>query len=223
VLYLIARRHRHFSGFDVVWYDPAKDLKGEIDDQGALNHLQIGWACLIDGGKKLALATAVEPNDQLPGEPPGSAKLFVLDLVARKYVAQHTPLPGLKTLTGIAETSPGKLVGLALDGQNKTTFVYRFDLAAGKVEQVVRYDRLIQGVPGTTGLPQVGADFALGPDGRIWTAMDVAAELWVILRLDPKDLTLQPLGTAPGGVPRFVFQDGQVYLTGRDKLRRIVQ
>jgi hypothetical protein len=223
LLYLTARRHRHHRGFDVVWYDPAAGTKGEIDDAGALSHLQIGWATLIDEGRKLAIATYVEPNDQLPAGPvPESAKLLVLDLATRKYVAAHVPFPGLKMLTGIAESAPGKLVGLAPDNEAKTTYLYRFDLAAGRVEQCVRYDGLILGTASLTGAPGSGHGFALGPDGLIWTGAGIAAELSALLRIDPRSLAVTSPGTLAGNAFRCVFADGRVYVTGAAHIRRLL-
>lgn len=223
VLYIIARRHRHNRGFDVVWYDPATGRKGEIDDGGVLNHLQIGWAALIDDGRRLALATYIEPNDQLPAGPvPASAKLIIVDLASRKYVAEHIPFPGLKTLSGIAQTAPGKLVGLANDNAGKSTFVYRFDVATGKVEQTVRYEGLLLGAPSLTGAPGSGHDFALGPDGRVWTGSAYAAEVSAALTIDAATLEISALGSVKGNAFRYLFLDGRVYLTGASHIRRLL-
>ena len=223
ILYIIARRHRHNRGFDVVWYDPATDTKGEIDDGGVLNHLQIGWAAAVDEGRKLALATYVEPNDQLPAGPvPESARLIVLDLASRKYIAEHVPFPGLRTLTGIAEVAPGKLVGLAPDKEGKTTFVYRFNLTTGKVEQTVRYDGLLLGIPSHTGVPGSGHDFVTAPDGRVWTGAGYAAEISAVVRIDPATLAVTCPGSVSGNAFRYLFLGGRVYLTGASHIRRLL-
>ncbi len=223
ILYIIARRHRHHRGFDVVWYDPATGAKGEIEDGGVLDHLQVAWATLMDEGRRLAISTYVEPNDQLPpGPAPESARLILLDLAARKYVAQHVPFPGLRVLAGIAETTPGKLVGLAPDREGKTTFVYRFDVTGGRVEQVVRYEGHVQGTPALGGLPGAGHDFTLGPDGKVWTGTAYAAEQSAALRIAPDSLAVTALGGVRGNAFRYVFLDGRVYLTGAAHLRRLL-
>jgi len=221
-LYIVARRHRHHRGFDIVWHHPASGKKGEIDDHGILDHLQIGWATLVDGATKLAIATTIEPNDQVQSPMPDSARLVVLDLASRTYAAQHTPFPGVKTLIGIAEAGPNKLVGLAVANDQKTGYVYRFDLKQGQVDEVVRYDSYMQGLPSVTGLPGAGYDFVLGPDGKVWTGMSIAAEMSAVLRIDPKDLTVEAIGTARGSGLRYIFHEGDLYLTGDTRLRRVV-
>ena len=221
-LYILARRHRHNRGFDVVWFNPADGSKGVVEDNGVLDHLQVSWATIIDGGTKLAIATYIEPNDQVHGAMPDSAKIMILDLATQQYTAHYVPFSGVKTLLGLAEAAPGKLVGIAVPHDQKGGCLYRFDLATGTVEQAVRYDSYIQGLPSVTGLPGAGNDFVRGPDGMIWTAMEVAAGRSVALRINPGDLSIKALGGTEGNAFRYVFQDGQIYLTGLEKLRRVV-
>jgi hypothetical protein len=219
---IVTARHRHNLGFDVVWYNPADGTKGEIEDNGCNDHLAVSWAGLIENGRKLVLSTTIEKNRQLTNAVPENARLLVVDLVARKYVGQLEPLPGFKALTGIVEIAPNKLVGLAPGPTNATTYVYRYDYAAKKMEQVVRYNRLIFGLQGTSALPGKGYDFVVGPDGKIWTGMETAAEEGAFLRIDPTTLEVSVLGRIKGGSARFAFAGNDVYVNSAAKVRRLI-
>ncbi|MCC7517882.1 MAG: hypothetical protein IT578_01720 [Verrucomicrobiae bacterium] len=219
-VYIVTARHRHFLGFDVVWYNPADGTRGEIEDRGGNDHLAVSWASLSLDGKRLFLSTTVQTNRQLVAAVPAEARLRVVDLAERKYLEDHVPLPGFKALTGVAEVAPNKLVGLAPDAEQKTTFVYRYDLRKKKIEEIIRYTGLIQGRQGTTALPAKGFDFILGPDGKVWTGVSVAAEMDAILRIAPDPLEIFPLGRVPGA-HRFLFLGGNLYVNGAPKIRRV--
>lgn len=220
-VYIATARHRHNLGFDVVWYDPANDTHGEIEDNGRNDHLAISWANPLEGGRKLIVSTTVQHNRQLDSPVPDSARLIVVDLVGRTYLGEYTPLPGFKTLTGVVEVAPNKIVGLAPDAERKTTYVYRYNLSGRKVEQVIRYEGLILGLQGTTALPGKGHDFTLGPDGKIWTGMETAAEVGALLRIDPATLEISPLGRIHRGSARFAFVGNDVYLNGGQRIQRL--
>ena len=220
-IYICAARHRHNLGYDVVWYDPATDEKGEIEDNGRNDHLAVTWAALMDGGSKMIVATSIEKNRQLTSAVPESAKLIVVDLVGRKYLGEYVPFKGVHELTGIVEIAPSKVVGLALAPDTKSTYVYRYDLAESKVEQVARYSGLLFGQHGTTAQPGKGFDFILGPDGRIWTGMSVAAERGAALRINPADLTVATDGQIAQGVWRYAFLGEQVYINYGSRIQRV--
>lgn len=226
-IYIATARHRHGSGFDVVWYDPATEQKGEIDDKGLLDHHNIGWASPLDGGRRLIVATSLHANGQLTSPVPTEAALFVADLSGRSYEAQpHHPLPGAKAYTGIVEVAPNVVVGLAPADDQKSTWVYRYNLAERKLEKVARYAGLIHGTDGTTGLPAKGMDFVLGPGRdahrRIWTGMGAGADQSMLMTIDPATLDITRLGTIAGGHIRFAFTSDATHICGAPRIRRLM-
>jgi hypothetical protein len=220
MVYILTARHRHNLGYDVVWYNPTAQTKGEIEDGGVNDHNAASWACLVDGGKKMVVSTTVEPNRQLTTPVPEEAKIQVIDLVNRAYLESHRPVPGTKAYVGVVEVSPGVIVGTA-NGANNTTTVYRYNLGTRKLEASVVYEGIIQGQHGTTSLPGKGRDFVLGPDGKIWTGMETGAEMSALLKIDPATLKVQILGRLGRGDGRYLFTDGKVYLTGFTTLMEI--
>lgn len=225
-VYLVARRHRHHRGFSVAWVDPHPDAKGQyasgqLDTGTAFDHLQIGGLSQSLDGKRLLLATYVEPNDQLEGTAPTAASLFVVDLVEGKIVNRWTPVSDSTCLTGVLEVEPHVAVGIAVDAQQQTSMLYRIDLGNGQVLGQRRYDRVIQGLPGTTALPVKGASFISGPDGWIWTTVGIAAGQCALVRIDPATLAMQAVGLEPTNGSAMLFHQGRLYLAGHERLRRV--
>lgn len=220
-IYLIARRHRYFYGFALAWFNPTTLETGVVKDGGAFDHLQIGWMAPVDGGRKLAISTYVEPNKQLSGVPPEGAALLLFDVKEQRIVGKYTPLPGTKVLLGVAETAPGWLVGVGVDEEKGTSTVYRFNLETGATEQARVYAGLICGKTGTLGVPLRTHDFRLGPDGRVWSGVDRGGEGTVLFRLNPADLGADPVGFVEGSYIRLLFDGGRVYLSGASSVRRV--
>lgn len=226
-IYLCTRRHRHHRGFSIAWFDPpaadAEEVRsGTLDTGTAFDHLQVGGLAQSLDGTKLLVSTSVEPNGQLTGEPPAAAKLFVIDLAAGAISAAHVPVADSTCLAGVAEVEPGVAVGLAFDEARGSTLVYRIDLADGRVTAARRHAGVIQTLPGTNGAPLKGAGFVRGPDGMIWTSMNVAAERSAVLRIDPASLAIVPVGIdVTNGCP-MLFHRGNLYLAGAERLRRAV-
>ncbi len=224
-IFLCTRRHRHHRGFSIAWYNPADDSSGTVDTGTAFDHLQIGGISQTRDGRHLLISTYIEPNDQVEGTPPPAARLFVMELPSGKLVGNYTPVADSRSLTGIEEVAPGEAVGLAIPAANDATrtIVYRIRLSDGQVLKAVKYVGTIQGYPGVSSLPVKGASFILGPDGQVWTSVGVGAERSVIMRLDPRNLTMSPVGLDPTNGSSMLFHQGDLYLAGRATLRRVPQ
>lgn len=226
-IYLCTRRHRHHRGFSIAWFIPPADAKakpqyGSVDTGNAFDHLQIGGISQSIDGSKLLISTYVEPNDQIEGSAPPSAKLFVLDLKSEKITGTFTPVEDSRCLTGIVEASPGIAVGLALNNAKTHTVIYRMDLKSGKVLQADQYASVLQSLPGVTGIPVKGPGFVMGPDGMIWTSVGVAAGQSILVRIDPESLAIRPVGLDMTNGCAMLFHEGELYLTGGSRMRRVV-
>lgn len=216
-VYIATVRHRYSRGFDLVWYDPSGKTRGEVPDGGLLDHLAFQWLAATADGKHLLAATAVQPNENIKRAVPAEAKLLVFDTATQKYTA-HAPVPGAKALAGLAAVAPDVVVGLALDLGNRTTTVFRYRLADRRLEKAVRYRGLIQGLRDPRG---VIAGFTVATDGSIWTGMEIGAEASVLLRIDPKDLTVRSVGRLKEGIPDLAFQAGRLFLSNGPQLREV--
>jgi hypothetical protein len=219
-VYLIARRHRYYYGFALAWFDPASLKTGVFDDAGAFNHLQIGWMAPVDGGAKLVITTYVEYNKQLPGEAPAEASLFLVDVKSGRIVGRHNPVPGARTLLGVAQTAAEHLVGVAVKEEG-VSIVYRLNLRTGKTEQTRAYKAAICGETGTLGVPVRTSEFSVGPDGQVWSGASIAAGETLIFRLNPADLSVIPFGTVTGSSIRLCFHGGSLYVSGAPQIRRV--
>jgi hypothetical protein len=219
-IYVCERRQRTALGFDFRWYDPRTGQKGSVDPDGAPDHLQATWAAVVADGRWLAIATAIEPDSALKSPVPESARIVLLDMASGRYGAGFTPLPDARALAGLVETEHGRVVGFAPDPAGRATWVYRFDLNAGRLEQRALVEGHVQSPATVAALPARGHDVQRGPDGMVWTAANLPTGT-VLLRVDPADLTLTPLGTFKGNNSRFAFVDGTLYLAGEERLRRV--
>lgn len=219
-IYVCERRQRTATGFDFRWYDPRTGGKGTVGADGALDHLQATWAAPLTGGR-LAVSTCVEPNSTLKSPIPESARVVLLNLADGRYETSITPLPGVKSLAGLVECAPGKLLGLAPDPAGRSTWVYRLDLKKAELEKVSRVAGYVQCTATPAALPTRGHDLQLGPDGMVWTAAGMQAGS-VLVRVDPVELTMTAVGTFKGPWSRFLFVDGVMYLSGEERLRKIV-
>jgi len=228
-IWICGRRHRYYKGFGLAWFDPKTEKRGVINTDGALDHFQIGWMCSMNGGKQLAAATYIQPNPHMEGSAADNAKLFLFDLKEDRLISQHVPVPGATKLIGVAQTSENELIGLALTPDTTkpphyeahNTTIYRFDLKTHKVTAQRTFGRTIQGIPSTTGLPGKGSSFKLGPDGKIWTTVNVAAGQSMLIRINPSDLSIEALGSFPSGGCRILFSGDEIFLTGMGPLQKL--
>jgi len=223
-VWVIGMRHRYFRGFRLAWYDPASGKYDKYEDGGQFNHLQVSWSCAINEGRQLAITTRVEPDDQSPGQPPAAAKIFIFDMERGKVACEYTPFPEEKALATIAQVEDGLLLGLVTEEaypQPSRTLIYKFDLQKGQVTARREYAGVIAGVPALGGLPREGPGFEVGPDGAVWTLYrlgSVAGYPYLLVRIDPNDLTVRPVGRVGAG-GQFVFVGRDLYLAGDVHLR----
>ena len=222
-IYVVAHRHRHYKGFGVAWYDPKTGKLGEIEDGGLLQQLQVSWVTPVEGGRKLAFSTRVQPDETKSAPPPKEAKVLLLDTSTGRFLPPLTPLPGAQTLGPVAEVSGGMLVGTAADNVSGPSTVYKLDLRTGRPVATRVYDGLICGVSMNGDVPLKSFDFTTGPDDKVWTVfrMPGAGAPSLIIKIRPSDLGVELLGTLGGDGTRFLFIGRDLYLTGLPELRRI--
>ncbi|NLF17218.1 MAG: hypothetical protein GX595_08165, partial [Lentisphaerae bacterium] len=223
LVYLCARRHRYFFGFDICWFDPKDyDRRGVLEAGTALDHYQMSWMCLTPDKETLVASAYVEGNPQIDSPHPTDAKLFFFDLRKKGLRKSVTPLPQVKALSGVAIVGPSTLVGAAYLADQKETVLYRLNLETDKVEMTRKYKGMLHGKPGTVYVPAKGYDFAAGPDGRVWTLGRLGeGDGQTLLRIDPRDLSAEPVCAIGVYNIRFLFSGKDLILTGGERLQRI--
>jgi len=215
-IYMVARRHRYFYGFALVWFNPEPNEKGEFvshvfDDGGAFNHLQISAMQSLDGGRQMLISTQVQHNKQLPGEAPASASVFLFDTAQKKLTGKYEPLPGGTKIAAATLADSDTMVGIA-EGFRKgaPATLFRYNLRAGKLERT----RHVNWTLGSTLLPQ--------SDGKLWGNV-LYGNFSVIFTVDPKDLSTRPLArTEDARTIGMLFHDGSLYLSGYPRIMRVV-
>jgi hypothetical protein len=213
-VYMIARRHRYFYGFDLVRFDPRPDESGRYrvevcDDGGAFDHLQIAAMQPADEGRKLVIATEVQYNKQISGTAPASAAVLVWDVTATRIVGRHEPLPGATKIDVAAMPEPDVLVGCATgfkDPGSATLFRYRTGSATLDRVRHVNHS--------------LGKDLAPAGDGRLWGTVDWGNH-GVIFTVDPTDLAVAPVARSEDSRQlSLAFLDGKTYVGGYPTVMR---
>ena len=215
-VYMIARRHRYFFGFALLWFNPEPNEQGELvstvfDDQGAFSHLQISAMRSVEGGKQLLIATEIQQNKQLPGDPPQTAPIFLFDVAEKKIVAKYEPLPGAKKISVAMMSGPDTIVGSA-DSYVKpgSGTLFRYNLREGKLEQTRHVNWTL------------GGNLALQPDGKLWGSV-LYGNFSVIFTVDPKDLSTKGLArTADARSVNLCFHQGGLYLSGYPTIMKVL-
>lgn len=214
-IYMIARRHRYFYGFSLVWFAPEPNAKGELvstvfDDKGAFDHQQISGMQPVDGGRQLLIATQVQYNKQLPGQAPDSASVFLFDVAAKKIVVKCQPLPGAKKIAVATMAAPGIIIGSAEDYRKGVpATLFRYNLRENKLEQTRHVNWTL------------GDDMTAQPDGKLWGTV-LYGNFSVIFTVDPKDLSTKPLArTEDKRTIGLIFHQGALYLSGFPTIMRV--
>ncbi len=223
LIYVVAQRHRHHKGFGIAWYDPKTGKLGEVEDGGMLQQLQVSWVTEIDGGRKLAISTRVQPDETKSAPPPKEAKVLLLDTMTGRFLPPLIPLPGAQSLGPIAEVPGGMLIGTASAAETDPSTVYKLDLRTGRTVASRVYAGLICGTSNNHDAPSKSHDFQAGPDGKVWTVFRIpqADAPGLLMRIRPSDLGVELMGTLGGDGMRFLFMGRDLYLTGVPELRRI--
>ena len=213
-LYLGNTGSRQMAGGALV----AVDLQTEAAEflREPFRQLGIYEVCALDGGKQLALATAVSPDPLAPGTAPTAGKLFVYDVATARIVHEDAPLPDCQILTALAVV-PGtrRLAGLGLRGVapsfeadnhysgNHDLFLYDLDAkqTVKRIPLEFQADR------------NFGRAFAAGPDGHLWLCGGGG-----LVRVDGKALTATPVARV-GADGNLLFVGRTLYLGGAAGLR----
>lgn len=221
-VYLFARRHRYFYGFALASCDAEGRETRVFDDEGAFNHLQIGWMSPMDKGDKLLIATRVQYNKQIPGTAAEEGALFIYDVKTQKIVGKHAPLPKVKSLLGVVQTGPDEVVGVG-QLESGSSVIYRFNTRTGKTEQTRTVRATVCGTAqGDMAVPVRSNGFVVGPDGWVWAGATDEHTNTLIFRINPKDLACKPVGNlVQDQYNRLLFSGGQLYTTGGAAVQRI--
>jgi hypothetical protein len=200
-IYVGGHAERNRVGGGLAVYDPKSGALGGIGAPTLTNYDVAGLAATSDGGL-IIYSSLVVTDPEHPEETPASAKLFVYDPGAGRFVKEWTPLPGQKSTGLLATGAPGQVVGVVVLGGRTT--LYAIDVSSGQVV----YRRNVVG--------SVGGAFRPGPDGQIWTFLGDAL---VRIRPDTGDVT--PVGSVSSGAGDLAFAGTDLYLAGSNSLRRI--
>lgn len=215
-IYMIARRHRYFYGFELVSFSPEPGPNGDFvsgvfDDEGAFDHLQVTGMQSVGAGRQLLISTRVQHNKQLAGVPPRSAAVFLFDVARRKIVGRYEPLVGAQHIAVATMAEPGIIIGSAVqhrEDAGSTTF--RYNTRTRKLEQVRYVDW------------SLGDNFRLEADGQIWGSV-LYGNYSVIFTLDRHNLRTTAKGrTAEAQDIGLCFQQGQLYLSGYPTIMRVL-
>jgi hypothetical protein len=201
------------NGGGLGWWDTKKNEGGGIHDPFEI--FPIYWMCSAADGRYILCSTKAVAAADNPDFVPPRGRLFVYDTTTHEIIHQVDDerlgqYPGF-----IAEALPGVVMGYTLTkdaGGVESGLLYGFDPAAGKVLWTKPVPR-----PPATGFSATkkGAHaFAKGPDGFIWATMG-----GVLARIDPRTAEVLPVGTMDDAP--IAFLDGEVYVGGSKKFRRI--
>ena len=211
---------RHYTGGGFGWYDPtARKMDGFWEP---LSGYAVQWIAPALGGRLIVISTTTAADEQNNSRPTDEAKLFVYDVNEQKIVRDIVPVAKARATGLIAETAPGRLLGLTVEGAEYgkpgNGVLYGVDVASG---EVLFRKTLPWGVSVDNHWPHwVDPSYEYlsltrGPDGFIWTFLKN-----VLVRIDPKDATVHVVGKIdPVGSPTFVGND--LYFSGSEQLRRI--
>ncbi len=211
-VYAIARRHRYFYGFSLLWFASEAGADGQhafmvFDDAGAFNHLQISGMQAVDGGRLLLIATSVQYNKQIPGTAPETAALFLFDVEKKQILRKFEVGPRVKDIT-VATMAGQAIVGAAAIGNEKGVMLFRLNAETGAVEKTRRVSH------------GLGENLAFQADGSILGTM-VLGNLSVLFRINPEDLAVDGLGQFPQGPGSICVLNGEIYLSGAPQIRRV--
>lgn len=186
------------------WYNLNTGEEGGLRKEFSAH--RIYWMCLADDGKYLVVGTKGTVDDYDP-EIEGENTLFVIDTETHKVIhaIEFEDQPGQ-----IIEALPGLVMGHSSSGK-----LYGFHPESGKI--LWEKQTPVQPVTSRVWVQRNRQHYDFGPDGKIWSSVRGG----VIVRIDPLTAEMEILGDSSAS-RQLVFVDGEVYMGGAPRLRRIV-
>ena len=199
------------NGGGLGWWDTKEKKAGGFHE--LFDTDTIFWMCSAADGRYIVCSTKPVPGRDNPDYVPPRGRLFVYDTQTQEIIHKADD-ERLDSFPGyITEAMPGLVMGYAPQKNGAAGgLLYGFDPAAGKV----LWTKPVPQPPQTSfSLMRRGRyTFAKGPDGFIWATMN-----GVLVRIDPLTAEVTPVGKMEDNPIAFV--DGDVYVAGAEKFRRI--
>ncbi|MBM3333726.1 hypothetical protein FJY63_03605, partial [Candidatus Sumerlaeota bacterium] len=126
---------RHYTGGGFGWWDPAAlKMDGFWEP---LTGYAVQYVAPAFGGRLIVISTTTAADEQNNNRPPDEVKLFVYDVAAQKIVREIVPIAKARATGLIAETAPGRMLGLTVEGaaygKPGNGVLYGVDVASGEV------------------------------------------------------------------------------------------
>jgi hypothetical protein len=225
-LYLGGQGLRDYLGGGFGWYDP------ETGEQGGLWKPFSGYSvqelCAVLGGTYIVISTKTEVDELAENVQPLAAKLFIWDVEQGALVAEAVPVEPGETeaeradKTGmLVEVAPGRVLGITEGaGATGAGVLYGMEVPSGEILFRKPIPRTLTLHWGHTSANW--SSFVHGPDGYVYTILGSRDDpALVLVRIDPRDATVEPLGTVPMPLGKFLFVGRDLYLGGDDHFRVI--
>ena len=206
---------RNGSGGAVVSFDPLTHLVhvcGGASEPFATQ--SVAFMTTAQKGRFIVIST-LAVADIVGGKPmPEQGKFFVMEPDGGAILRELVPVPGAPCPGPIVGVGGPRVLGWTVNPQSpgSSSILYGVDVAAGTVafRKTLPFRLPIQ----LGADPRWPFDFRMGPDGYVWTVLD-----GTIVRINPDDATVVPVGKALAGPMAFAGHD--LYLGGTPVLRRI--
>ncbi|MCG3147121.1 MAG: hypothetical protein PCFJNLEI_00558 [Verrucomicrobiae bacterium] len=201
------------EGGGLGWWDPRENKGGGFHKP--FDNYPVFWMCSAANGRYILCSTKTAASPDNTDYIPPRGRIFVYDTTKHELIHQFEDerlvMPGY-----ITEAQPGLVMGYApiKDAAGKYTgLLYGFDPAAGKI----LWTKSVPLAPQTafSFMKRGKYFFAKGPDGFIWATMN-----GVLARINPQTAEVLPVGKMEDNPLAFV--NGDVYVAGSNKFRRIV-
>jgi hypothetical protein len=191
-------RRRIGGGFG--WYDTKTRETGGMPFEGH----RIFWMTAAAGRRYLLMSSKCGDN----------GLLFCWDTQKHDFLYKN-PVLGQSRPGPVEEALPGGLIiGHATGGDKSPGLLYGLRADTGAIlwqKQVP-----VKPITAFSSVRRHRYAFRRGPDGYIWSFFDNT-----LVRIDPRNAKIEPVGNVPGNPVQIAFADGGVYVAGSDNLRRI--
>jgi hypothetical protein len=191
-------RRREGGGFG--WYDTRTGETGGMPFEGH----RIFWMTAAAAGRYLLMSSKCG----------GDGVLFCWDTQKRDFLYKK-PVLAQPTPGAIEEALPGGLViGHTTGGEEAAGLLYGLCAETGEI--LWRKEVPVKPVTAFSSVRRHSYAFRRGPDGFIWSFFDNT-----LVRIDPRNAEIEPVGKVSGKPVQIAFANGGVYVAGGDRLRRI--